>query len=362
LLAGGMISLSSSAQSTNLLEADFKIPLWYDVLSFRGSGGYKDNVLLSETNTIGSPFASCGGGLMVYRLPTSGWLFNFLASADYTRYFSSAVSTSDETAAAAAQATRNLGNGFSSGFGLNYLFQHQVLDLTALATNGVGEVIGHNFTGRWFARKDFKTGWIEADTSGTRQLLAAPLDGFWQFGPKIVLGRHLSPASDLTLSYQWNYVMFDARQDVTAQGSALPGTSLRMENQVAELAWSRSWDAKARWNTSVSAGFESSQDNGSGYFNYYLYRVAPKFEYRAATWKISALCRLGAYEYPVETTSPSSSTLLGRSYLSAALHAEKNLSKKLKLFADYLYDSSYSNVDTLRYGANTASLGLSWQL
>jgi len=358
-----MNPISTNAQSSSPTPGDeFKIPLWNEVLNFRGSAGYKDNVLLSQTNINGSTFASVGGDLVVFRLPTGVWMFNFLASADYTRYFSSKISTSDETAIGLAQATRDLGDQWNIGFGLNYMFQHQVLDLTALETNAVGEVIGHNFTTRWFTRKDFKFNWIEVEASGTRQLLEAPLDNFWQMGPKTTVGHRFSDASDITLGYQWTYVMFDTRSQVSAGGVNLPGTALRLDTHTFELGWHQAWDAKKRWHSSLTAAFDLSQDNGSGYFDYYQYRLASKLEYRAGTWKLNAQCRFGVFDFPLEQAEAFSPTPLTRSYVSASLHAEKKLPKRFNIFADYSYDRSFSNAEGLRYGVNTVSLGFGWQL
>jgi hypothetical protein len=298
--------------------------------------------------------------MVIFRLPTSGWLFNLLASADYTRYFKGG-SVDAEDAIAAAQLTRDYGDQWSSGFGVNYMYQHQVLDLSSLATNGVGEVVGHTFTLRWFERKEFTSSWVELDVNGTRQLLAAPLDGFTQFGPKLVFGLRFGTNSDLTLSYQYNHLLFDSREQVTTQGASIAGTSLGFDNQVVEAAWHRDWGAKKRWRSWLTAGFEVNQDNGSGYFDYRLYRVTPKMEYRSGKWAVSAQCRFGYYEYPVETVSPASSSLLDRIYATLGLRAERQISKAIKVFADYTFDGSFSNEPSLTYKADTFSAGLEWR-
>ncbi len=361
LLSVVMIPSSTLGQSSLQAVLDeLKIPLWNETFDVRGSFGYKDNVLLSETNLLGSPFLAVGGDMVVFRLPTTGWLLNILASADYTRYFHGG-SVDGEDALAAAQLTRDYGNQWSSGFGVNYMFQHQVLDLNSLATNGVGEVVGHTFSLRWFERKDLHRGWIEIDLGGTRQLLAAPLDGFAQFGPKLVVGRRFGTSSDLTLTCQYNHLLFDTREQVNRQGALLAGTLLGFDTQSVEAAWHHVWDEKKHWQTSLAAGFEVNQDNGSGYFDYQLFRVSPKIDYHAGAWNFSVQGRFGYYEYPVETVSPSSSSLLSRWYASPALHAERKLSKSLKVFADFVYDGSFANEEGLSYRSTTLSVGLDWR-
>lgn len=358
LLAAG----AGAAEPSSLPpDENLKIPLWYESASVRSGFGYKDNVLLSQSgNARGSAFWTAGGDLMAYRLPSAGWQFNCLGSFDHVGYLDRSVGVgAEQVGMAMAQAIGNLGRDWKLGMGVNYFYQNQVFDLSVTETNqaAISQVLGHNLTGRWFARKDFKPYWLEAEMSLTRQWLAAPLDGFWQLGPRLTAGRTLRPGSDLTFTYQWSWVELDHRELVTADGYLQPGTRLRFQPQSAELAWHQVWDAKARWHTYTKAGYDVNEDNGSGYFNFHQYRLAEQFKYRARTWELSAQLRFGTYDFPIQPVSATDPSKRDKRIWGASVRAEKSLGKSIKLFATYAYDRSISNVGYDQYHVSTTSVG-----
>jgi hypothetical protein len=370
-LSGGLARGQETARPASLtndaalalLTNDFKIPLWNETIDLRGTIGYNDNVQLANTNRQGSPFWDSGADLLVFRLPTGPWTLSLFASADDTRFFGAHSEPSEQLVIAAAQAKRALTHGWSSTFAVNYFFQHQILDLPPSQTNQapVSLVMGNNFTGRWMARKDFEAGWAQIELAGGRELMAAPLDSFWQSGPRLDLGYRYGTGSDLRLNYQWNYTLFDTRQQVNSQGDAIPGTALRFMTQTAELTWHKAWTDSNHWHTFVTAGYELNEDNGSGYFNYSHYRLAPRIEYRGKTWKINAVARGGYYNFPVQPVVPGNSELREKVYFTAGIHAEKQLLKSLKTFAEYTYDRSVSDLYTDTYFNDTVKLGFDWQ-
>jgi hypothetical protein len=345
------------------LTNDLKIRIWNETIDLRGTIGYKDNVTLSNTNRQGSPFRDAGADLTVFRLPTGHWIFSLFASADETTYFGGQAEPKEEVVIAGLQAMRQFPENWSSGFGLSYFYQHQILDLTAELTNqaAISQVTGNNFTGRWLTRKEFKTDWAQLDLSGGREVMAAPLDSFWQLGPRLGLGRRYGQGSEVNLTYQWNYMIYDTRQQVSRLGYALPGTSLRFTSQMVEINWHQAWDKARHWHTFLTAGDDLNNDNGPGYFNFSQYRLAPRIEYQGKTWKIGAFARAGYYFYPIQPASFGSSTLRERIWLSTGLHAEKQILKPLKIFAEYLFDRSSSDVETDTYYNDTVRMGFDWQ-
>jgi hypothetical protein len=216
--------------------------------------------------------------------------------------------------------------------------------------------------GRWFARKDFKPVWLQADLSGGREFLAAPLDGFWQFGPRLTLGRSLGNESEVSVSYQWTYESFESRADVTSEGALLPGTSLRFVSQTAEANWRRLWDESKHWRTSLTLGCDVNQDNGSGYFNFTQPRLSARAEYRAKSWTVSCYALCGYYGYPVQTIGPGSTENRRKTWLTTGVHAERQVWKKLRVFADYAFEQSDSNVTTDLYYDNTVCVGFDLKL
>ena len=343
-----------------LSEEDFKISLWNYSTALRGGLGYKDNVLLSHTNAQGSAFWMSSAELMVFRLPTHGWQFTFFADATDTRYFNAPTVDNEQVALAVAQLSKDFGRGWKSTLALTYMFQNQVFDNSANYTNqaSVGLVLGHTLTPRWAVRKDFGPFWVEGELSGTRQWLAAPLDSYWQLGPRAALGYGRGRGSELTLAYQHAGLDYDSRTQVSETGEPIPDTSLSLNTHLVELAFTCFYDQKRHWQNIASAGFESSLDNGSGYYNYAGYRFAERVRYRDEKWELTAQARVAYYDYAEQTVSATDPALRQKTMLNLMLRAERKLTMHLLAFASYNWDRSLSNLEFDDYQASTVIGGL----
>jgi hypothetical protein len=362
----GLIVFVASARGAALGEArlneeDLKISLWNCSASLRGGFGYKDNVLLSHTNAQGRTFWMSGAELMLFRLPTHGWQFTFFADAMDARYFDAPSVDNEQMALAVAQLSKDFGGGWKSTLGLNYLFQNQVYDNSAsYYTNqtSIGLILGHTLKPRWALRKNLGAFWLEGEFSGTRQWLDAPLDNYWQLGPRAVVGYGWGRGSELALSYQFTRLDYDHRPQVSAAGMVVTNSSLALDTHVVELALTHVWDEKKRWQTMTAAGFEASLDNGSGFYNYDHYRLSQRVRYRDENWEITAQARLSPYAYSTQTVSATDPALRCKTMIGVTLRAERKLSSHVIAHASYGWERSISNLDFDDYQASTVSGGL----
>lgn len=338
---------------------DFKIPLWGDTVQLRGSAGYRDNILLSHTNRQGSAFWDSGGDIILYRLPTAGWAFNFVASGNDVRYFGGKVDSTEDFALAAAQGSRLFDEHWTATLGANYTYQDQVMDLSAISPGqtGVGRLLGHSFFERVAVKGDFGANWGEVEMADTRQLLAAPLDGFWQFGPKLTLGHRFGPRSELSLSYQFNDLRYDDEQATDRLGNVITNSALALATHSVQLTWRRVWGAAGRWHTTLTAGFAHAGDNGSGYFDYAQYSLAPKVEYRGTAWRASLSMRAAWYDFPVQTVPPADTDRRSKTAIGLNAHLERKLSKVVKVFLNGDVDGSYSNLSIDDYESSLVAVG-----
>ena len=339
---------------------DFKIPLWNYSTELRGGFGYKDNVLLSRTNAQGSAFWMSGAEAMIFRLPTHGWHFHFFTDASDVRYFDSPSVDNEQTAIASAQLGKDLGHGWKSTLGLNYLFQNQVFDFSDVYTNqsSVGQIVGHTLAPRWAARKAMGQLWIEGEFSGTRQWLEEPLDGYWQFGPRAAIGCGWGHGSELTFSYQYSRLDYNSRDQVDASGGTLTNTALALSSHATELSLTHFWDENRRWQTIACLVYEANRHNGSGFYDYDHYRVSQQIRYRDERWEITARARLGHFDYSTQTVSDPNKASRRKTMLNLSLRAECKLAKHFKVHASYLWDRSVSNLDFDDYTASTVLGGL----
>jgi hypothetical protein len=339
---------------------ELDISLWNYSVELRGGFGYKDNVLLSHTNAQSSAYWISGADMMVYSLPTHGWQFNFFAEASDVRYFSSPSVDNEQVALATAQANKDFGHGWKSTLGMNYMFQNQVYDYSSAYTNesSVGLILGHMLSPRWAWRKAIGAFWIEGEMSGTRQWLDAPLDSFWQFGPRVATGHRWGYGSELVLSYQYSRLDYDHREQVDPGGAAITNTSLALNLHLVELVLTHFWDQKRRWETATALGFETVLDNGSGYYDYNRYHLSQRVRYRNKNWEVTARARLSDYEYITQTVSTTDAALRHKLMLNLMLAVERKLTKYLKVHAEYNWDRSISNLDFDDYAVNSVTGGL----
>ncbi len=338
----------------------FKIPLWNYSTSLRGGFGYKDNVLLSHTNAQGSSFWMSGAEVMVFRLPSHGWQFNFFADANDVRYFNSPAVKNEQVALAVAQLSKEFGTGWKTTLGLNYLFQNQVFDNSADYTNqtSVGQIVGHTLTPRWALRKTIGAFWLEGELSGTRQWLASPLDSYWQVGPRLATGYGWGHGSELALSYQYQRLDYDTRGQVNQAGAAVTNTALALNTHLVELSLTQVWDAKRRWRSITCLGYEASLDNGSGYYNYDNFHLSQTVRFRDDRWEITAKTRVNYYGYSTQTVSPIDTTFRNKTMINVLLRVERKLTKHLLVYASYSWDRAISNLEFDDYAAGTVMGGL----
>ncbi|HWI55728.1 MAG TPA: hypothetical protein VNZ22_00775 [Bacillota bacterium] len=354
----GMIFLAKADDAV----PDLKIPVWYKTVDLRGSFGYKDNVLLSPTAPKASPFWDSGLDFILYRLPTHGWQFNLFLTGDDVRYFNAVGVENEQSLIVAAQLAKDWGNHWKSTLGTLYSYQNQVIDTsTTETTNAVTQVLGHGIGGRAMVHRDFEKNWAEVELALTRQYYARPLDDLWQEGPRFILGHGYGHGSDVTLSYQIMQVQYDTRPQIDLNGAPIPHTGLAFTPQTLEVALQHNWDAKQHWRTVTRLGLEVNQDNGPGFFDYNFYRASQKLGYRAKTWAADGQVRVGYYDFPLQPVSGTDASKRYKTLWSVSLHGEKNLTKSLKLFANFVHDESLSNLGGDNYQANTVSGGVDWQ-
>jgi hypothetical protein len=133
---------------------------------------------------------------------------------------------------------------------------------------------------------------------------------------------------------------------------------LALATQVAELAFTQTWDEKRRWQTVTAASFEAARDNGSGFFDYDQYRFSQRVRYRDEAWEITAQARFSSFAYSTQTVGPADPALRCKTLISVSLRAERKLTKHLIVHAGYGWERSLSNLDFDDYQASTATAGL----
>jgi hypothetical protein len=348
------------AEEPELLSPEKLPSAWIKTLEARTWAGYKDNVLLGNLNVIGSPLVAGGLDLMFYRLPVDGWEYLVLSSADYTYYPSAPQANPEANALVEGQVKRTFAEGWRGGLSAEYLYFDQVMDSSVIG-QGISSMLveGHTFTLRPSLGKDLNPGYrVELEVPVTRQIFQQFVDSYWEFGPKLVLGRQYGNKSDVNFAYEFIDRPYDTRLQRDAQGDLLPGRELSFYLNQVSVAWRQNWDEGRHWRTTTKLSLLRNDDNGSGYYAYWRPQISEQLRYQARTWEVRLEARAAYYHYDLEHVGGLESPLREKTYFRVNVRGEKTLTKSLKVFAQYEHEQALSNLDLDQYNVNTISAGL----
>ena len=247
---------------------------------------------------------------------------------------------------------------------LKDLYTDQVA-LALVQTGGVSAVVGKGDTlgVRPFVRHDLGTNWwVQLGFPVERQWWHTPLDDNWKYGAQITLARVYGYGSQVALSVGGAYIPHDTWLATDGEGTEIPGKKLAIWQQTAELKWEHRWDAAQRWRSITKLGFQYEQDNGGGFYDYYLYSLSEELRFTTKNWEIKGTAGVSYYDFPVQPAEPTPpSPTLYITTLNLTLRAERRIYKSLKLFGAYDYERALSDQSESQYTVNTVSSGLSWE-
>jgi hypothetical protein len=338
--------------------------LWDLSTTVRPSFGYKDNPTLApDAFKSGSAFLGLGVELLLFRLPTGDDSFHLFWAGDDRRYLNSDLVDTEQLFVTQASYRRTLGENWSAGLSAQHVFVNQVIDLSSEDLGiGIGRAAGHTLTLRPSVRLDVGTHWyVEAETEGTRQLYDAPLDDYWEYVPKLLVGFRFAYDSSVTAAYTHTWRPFDDSQLLTPSRELLPGTDTRIQSDRFELRWRQNWNAAKSWSTTVRAFHVLTRDNGLGFFDYHRTGVSGTVQWAPGRWTLKATARASRYDYDEQLIAPDEDTTRVRKDLAVETRVEFALRKTLLLFASYELDHSQGNVSQDNFTANTFQGGLEWE-
>ena len=339
------------------------IPLWHRSVTLITGAGYKDNLLLSHSAAEESAFLKSGLELFVTRLPKEGPQFQFIASAEDLRFFSSPSVEKEQLVFAQARVVQELSATWEGSFDLEYVYLDQVVDLSA--TDPLSNVVrarGHQVQANPGVRHSFgETGRAELTFPVAKYWFAEPVDDYGLGGPKLTFEHPYGEKSEWTVSFSYSYWSYDDRPQSEVDGTLIPGTSLAFHQQRIDLAWRHYLDERNRWRVSTRLSYKQNQDNGPGFYDYIRFQGGEQIRFRTRTWDIAAEVKLAFYDYAKQRVSLTDRSVRERTEVGFNLRCEKELTRWLRLFAEYDYERIFSNRTIDEYSVNVASAGLMWE-
>jgi hypothetical protein len=304
--------------------------------------------------------------LSVIRLPLDGWqIVGSIIGYDIRFWDDKGVDRYDNFIGD-LQVERELPMGWVLGLEGRGLYDHEIVNISSYLAPGTGLLNGFAVTALPYVRKNFDCGfWFKAEFSGTRWMLDAPLDYYWDYGPKGTAGYDFGKRADVAVSYGVSYQHHQTIDTDDAVGNPIPGQLLEIFEQKAEAVWHEYWDAGRHWRTTVRLTYESRTDNGGGYLNQDLYGATGQLRWQTSDWKIQGGAQI-SYQ-PFSTQLPSTHAVAGNflyiTMLDFSLEAERRIYKGLKCYAKVDYQRSISNeeLDHDDYNATVVSGGLRYE-
>ncbi len=340
------------------------LPKWDRTVAIQTAAGFKDNVLLSRDNRIGSPFLQSGLEVTLLRFPLDGTQFQFLVTAEETRFLSGDAIEKEQLAFAHLQLKNISDPHWHPSFTVEYFYQDQVLDVSTtepVLQTPVFETLqikAHLFQVTPAVIRDLgEAGWVEAAFPVSRQEFLDPLDDYWERGPKLTYGRSYGHRSEWSLSYAFTRRDYDTTPQLTADGFVIPRSDLVYQQHRFEAALRHYWDENRRWRTVTKAGYRFNEDNGSGFFDYNRIHATQQVRYRDKGWEITGEATVARFDYPVQPAGLGSSSTREWLKLGFGLRCEKRLTDKLRLFARFDREQTFSNDALEEYSVNTVSGG-----
>lgn len=336
---------------------------WSATATLRAAGGYRDNVLLSPFNPVSAPLISVGADVMVNRLPTDGTEVTLLATGDYTAFLDAPETEPEALALVQAGVTRELGSRWKGGLAGEYVFLHQVFDLSVTeAELSTVAARGNTFTLTPSASLDLGRGWsLNVESDGTRQLFPEPLDNYWEVKPLVALARPYGGGLEFWLGYRFGDRWYDTRAPLDAEGDPLPGL-LEFTAHEIELRPTVYWDAPRHWRTQFRLGWLYNDDNGGGYFDFIRLAAGANVRYQSGPWTLRVEGQARWYSYPVQRAEGPDSSLRHRTDLAGLVRGEFKASRKLRLFLQYERNTSEDNSPDASYRASGLVTGVEWDL
>ena len=354
-------------------DGEWEIPVWTTTATLRSSGGWRDNALLSGTNAQETPFAGYGFEAFLIRMPVDAHRWTLFVGGEERRYLRTVDSGTgdppvegDAWLSAYGEYRHQGSSGWSPGLVGQYLYANQVFDASTLA-DGLGSVRTkvHSLTTqpslRWTRGRGFR--W-EIGYSWQRQNFNAPLDGFWQTGPRSVVAWDYAEGSAFEATLRYEDRPYDSRPASNLLGIPEPDTVARFTQLNADLAWKHQWIEKPKLRSTVRLFQMVNRDQAVGFYDFNRWGVAGTLRWEGAHWGTLLGARWSRWDYQRQFISPAPEDLFKYRHtqdVETNARIFRKLGRHATLFAEYLLERQDSNVALFTYTSHTATGGLEWE-
>lgn len=339
------------------------LPAWSTFAAVESVFGYKDNLLLSSAGEERSALARGTAEILLMRTPTQAFEYSAFAQAEGTRFLQGETVRNESRFWLRQELGWRPGPQWELQFPVTGYFDDKVFDqsdteverLTAVL-RVLGAIAGPNL--RW----DFhRSAWLEVNAAAQRDVYADGSNDGWTRHGGLRLNVSLSRGWETGAGVNSRWRAFDSREQYSASGRILPGTSLRSREDEYEVRMARKWGTAEPWKAGFRCSFLDCRDNGSGYFDRREWQVEPELEWKPAGWRLLLRTAARRVEFGIQTVgvglNPSPRI---RDEYEAELRVERRCSEKWSMIGGFRWERARSNERVASYEVNEGLLGARW--
>jgi hypothetical protein len=336
-----------------------KIPTWQQVTDIGLRAGYKDNVTLASSSPEASAFLGFGLDAMVWRGLGPRSRLEAVVFGEHRQFLDSEQIEREQIFFGLLQLRQDWSEAWESGLGVEYIYQDQVIDVTATEAETLpARIRGQTLSVRSQSTRELGGGSIELELAGTRQLYEETLDDYWAFAPSVEWTWPVLEETELSLGYRYAHDWYDRDPALSESGEPIPGTRREAGRHELRFTGRRYWGEDRRWRLTFTMSGRVNRDHASGYYDYVRPQASLGLRYRPAGWEIEGGVRANYYDYAVQRVAAGDSELRRRSGFYADVMVQRRVSRRLRLFIEYNYEQTFSNREVEEYSVNTLSGGL----
>ncbi len=336
---------------------------WERDINLRVSTGYSDNVLLASIFEQGSAFIGAEVELFTWRKPKKDKAnMHFYLDAQQIHYFDVEGIDNEYLIVSQGQLSKRLNDRMTVGGSLQANYIDQVYDISASSfeldttTLKVGEI---KFT-PFFKIKNPNGYFSGVDFDLRRDFFEDTTFDFTEPSIEFHAGKRFKHGSIIRFNYAFAHRFFDTRVKRDTNGFPLPGTILEWNGHTVDVRWLQFLNKDKTFHIQSKWGVKWNSDNGTGYYDYSLYKISESFMFEKNKWEIAGEIAYKYYDYDIQTVS--FDNLEGR-YLSQTnilMKVERKINDKWEMFLEYNRERSRSNRLEDEYSANRVILGFDY--
>ncbi|MCL4178956.1 MAG: hypothetical protein KJ072_14590 [Verrucomicrobia bacterium] len=317
---------------------------------------------LSSANPEASAFLEAGVDAMVWRGLGERSRFEALLLAEHLQYLDSEQVEHEEMLFGVVQVRQDASESWRGGGGLEYLYQDQVLDMSATeAELEPSRIRGHTFSGRAQLKRGIGGGGVAVEGAGTRRLSGDWVGEEGERAPVVEWSWPIWERTEMGLSYQYSHDWYDEDPALSAEGEPIPGVGREAGRHEVVLTGRHYWGEDRNWRLTWKLGGRVNTDLASGYYDYVRPQVSLRLRYRWGGWELDGGLRANHYDYRIQWADEVGWEHRRRSEVYFDFLMERRLISWLRLFARYDYERTFANRELEEYDVSTVSGGLKFE-